>query len=50
MKTNLFKNAGEERDMSRYMELPEVVRAVEFIVETPDELEIPELGIKPSWY
>jgi len=48
MKTKLFAKAGVEKDMSNFMELSDVVRAVEFIVETPDSLTIPELGIKPS--
>ncbi|MEK7172403.1 MAG: SDR family oxidoreductase [Patescibacteria group bacterium] len=53
MKTNLFASAGvkkNEEKYSKYMELADVVRALEFVVETPEELEIPELGIKPGWY
>jgi hypothetical protein len=48
MKTGLFAKAGIGKDTSSYMELPSVVRAIEFIVETPNELTIPELGIKPA--
>ena len=50
MKTNLFKSAGSKREMAGAMKLPDVVRAIEFILETPDDLAIPELGIKPAWY
>jgi short-subunit dehydrogenase len=50
MKTSLFKNAGMDRDTSDYMDLPNVVRALAFIVETPETIEIPELGIKPGRY
>ncbi|MBU1292672.1 SDR family oxidoreductase [Patescibacteria group bacterium] len=50
MKTEFFANAGVEKDSSKFMELSEVVRAVEFIVDTPDHLSIPELGIKPAYY
>lgn len=50
MKTQLFANAGIERDLSKAMELKDVTMAVEFIVETPDALMIPELGINPTYY
>lgn len=50
MKTNIFKKAGVKKDISKFMELPDVVRAIEFVVDTPYELAIPELGIKPGWY
>lgn len=50
MKTGLFAHAGVQKDESRFMELLGVVRAVEFIIETPGDLSIPELGIKPTWY
>jgi len=48
MKTKLFAKAGIEKDMTNFLELVDVVRAVEFIVETPDELTIPEFGIKSA--
>lgn len=50
MRTKLFTNAGVEKDLSKAMKLPDVVRAVEFILETPDALSIPELGIRPTYY
>ncbi len=50
MKTEFFANAGVEKDSSKFMELSEVVRAVEFILDTPEDLSIPELGIKPAYY
>ena len=50
MKTDLFVKAGIEKDVSKFMELSDVVRAIEFIIETPEELVVSELGIKPTWY
>ena len=50
MKTEFFANAGIEKDSSKFMELSEAVRAVEFILDTPEHLSIPELGIKPAYY
>lgn len=49
-KSGLFEKANSNKDLSRAMELSAVVRAAEFIVETPDDLNVPELGIKPSYY
>lgn len=50
VKTKLFSNAGVKKESSKFMESEAAVRAVEFIIETPDELTIPELGIKPTFY
>lgn len=50
MKTNLFSKAGVKKDLSKSMKLSDVVKAIEFIVETPEDLTVPELGIKPAWY
>ncbi len=50
MKTQLFAHGGVEKDPSKFMELKEAVRAVEFILDTPKGLTIPELGIKPTYY
>jgi hypothetical protein len=47
MKTNLFAKAGIDRDMSRELELTDVVRALDFIIESPDNIAIPEFGINP---
>ena len=50
MKTSFFEKADIKKDSSNYIELSEAVRAMEFIIETSDGLNIPELGIKPAWY
>jgi len=50
MQTEFFEKAGSNKDLTKFMSLSEAVRALEFIVETPDDLTIPELGIKPAWY
>lgn len=50
MKTKIFEKAGVEEDMSGFIELADAVRALEFIIETPDALAIPELGINPGYY
>jgi NADP-dependent 3-hydroxy acid dehydrogenase YdfG len=46
MKTNFFTKVGVTKDMSKYIELEEAVRALQFIIETPESICIPELGIK----
>jgi len=46
MNTNFFAKAGCKKDMKNYIEVDEAVRAIEFIVETSENLNIPELGIK----
>ncbi len=46
MKTNFFKKFGIEKDMSKHMKLSEAVRCVEFMVETADDILIPELGVR----
>jgi len=50
MKTKLFEKAGIQKDTTKQMELSDAVRAVDFIIETPDGLTIPELGIKMANY
>ncbi len=50
IKTGFWEKQKSKRDISKGMECEEVVRAVEFIVETPDHLVTPEIGIKPAWY
>lgn len=46
MKTNFFEKVGIKKNMNKHMELDEAVRALEFIVDTPEHITIPELGIK----
>jgi 3-oxoacyl-[acyl-carrier protein] reductase len=49
MKTKLFQKVGAARDISRSMDPKDAARAIEFIVDTPRDLNVSELGIKPSW-
>lgn len=46
MNTHFFAKAGFNKDMKNYIEINEAVRAIEFIVESSEKLNIPELGIK----
>ena len=46
MNTHFFDKAGNKKDTKNFIELDQAVRAIEFIVETDDNLNIPELGIK----
>lgn len=48
MQTNMFATSGDARDTSQYLNLSEVVRALEFVIETPVEINIPEFGITPA--
>lgn len=46
MNTHFFAKAGNKKDAKNFIEVDEAVRAIEFIVETSENLNIPELGIK----
>jgi hypothetical protein len=46
MNTHFFDKAGNKKDAKNFIEVDEAVRAIEFIVETNEHLNIPELGIK----
>lgn len=46
MKTELFKKAGNDYDMSNALELDKVVKAIEYILEQGEEVMIPEIGIR----
>ena len=50
MHTNLFDSAKTSRDMSTSMDTSEVARVVRFIIETPEGVTIPEIGIKSIGY
>ena len=50
MKTRQFIDTTLKKNPSRFMEFSDAARAVEFIVETPGDMNIPELGIKPAYY
>jgi len=47
MKTSFFSKAGIEKDTKNYMNPDEVAKSVRFIIEAPDNLDIPEFGIQP---
>ena len=46
MNTHFFAKAGNKKDAKNFIEVDQAVRAIEFIVETDENLNIPELGIK----
>ncbi len=46
MKTQLFAKAGNEKDLSDAIDVADAVRALTFVIETPDHISIPELGIE----
>ena len=47
MKTDFFAKVGITKELHKHMELEEAVRALEFIIETPDSIIVPQLGIRP---
>lgn len=46
MKTNMFKKINIEKDMLKAIDTKEVVRLIKFIIETPNDVVIPQVGIK----
>ena len=46
MKTNMFKKMNIEKDLSNGLDTKEVARLIKFIIDTPDYIVIPEVGIK----
>lgn len=46
MNTNMFKKVGLERDMSMAISMEDMVKVVQFIIELPNDIVIPEIGIK----
>ncbi len=46
MNTKFFAKAGNKYSTKDFIDVSESVRCLEFIVETPFELNIPELGLK----
>ncbi len=46
MKTNMFKKLNIEKNMANGVDTKEVARLVRFIIDTPAEVMIPEVGIK----
>lgn len=46
MQTNIFKKAGNDYDISTWLEVEKVAKAIEFIINCEDDVIIHELGIK----
>ena len=46
MKTNMFKKVNIEKNMGNGIDTKEVARLIEFIINTPNDVLIPEVGIK----
>lgn len=46
MKTNMFKKMGIDKNMDNSLDTKEVARVIRFILETPKDVLIPEVGIK----
>ena len=46
MNTHFFEKAGNKKQTKKYIDVDQAVRCLEFIVETDDNISIPELGIK----
>ena len=44
--TNLFSNASVVRDETYALEVEEVVRLINFVIDSSDNVHIPEIGIK----
>ena len=46
MKTDMFKKLNIEKNMANGVDTKEVARLIRFIIETPKDVMIPEVGIK----
>ena len=46
MKTDMFKKMNIEKNMSNGVDTKEVARLIKFIIDTPSDVIIPEIGIK----
>lgn len=46
MKTNMFKKMNIQKNMDNGLDTKEVARLIEFIINTPSDVMIPEVGIK----
>lgn len=44
--TNIFQKAGLERDMSKALKTSDVVKTIEFLLNLPDDVVVPEISIK----
>ena len=46
MKTNMFKKMNIQKNMDNGLDTKEVARLIKFIIDTPSDVMIPEVGIK----
>lgn len=46
MKTDMFNKMNIQKNMDNGVDTKEVVRLVQFIIDTPSNVMIPEVGIK----
>jgi NADP-dependent 3-hydroxy acid dehydrogenase YdfG len=46
MRTDMFKKLDIEKNMANGVDTEQVARLIRFIVETPADVMIPEVGIK----
>lgn len=46
MKTDMFKKLNIEKNMANGIDTKEVARLIKFIIDTPNDVMIPEVGIK----
>ena len=46
MRTNLFSKIGLKRDMNNAVDPKDVIKIIEFVLEMPSDIVIPEIGIK----
>ena len=46
MKTNMFSKANNDRDLNNGIDTLEVARVVRFVIDSPKDVFIPEIGIK----
>lgn len=46
IQTNLFKNAGKDRDLSLALVPEEVAKTIKYLLSCPDDVNFPEIGIK----
>ena len=46
MKTNMFNKMNIQKNMENGIDTKEVARLIKFIIDTPSDVMIPEVGIK----
>lgn len=46
MKTDFFAKVNIKKDMSGYMDIKDVANALKFIIEIPEDLTVPEFGLR----